>query len=133
MTDHRQLPSNPPDICLVLRSHGEQAWLTEEVLPTVRELEQRGAVPDSQLGAALAYLELLWFDARRRAADTDAAAGALEREACQQDRVLYERAHRYYAAVRRLRTSLAGRVAALTGGSCEIQPRRRLTDRSARS
>ncbi|HUB73864.1 MAG TPA: hypothetical protein VL979_07505 [Solirubrobacteraceae bacterium] len=125
--------SNPPDIGLILRAHGEQLWLAGEVTPTVRELEQPGCVPEEQLGAALAYLELLWFDARRRAAETDAAAGALEREGARRDRVLYERARRYYVAVRRLRDSLSVRVGALTGAPSRIQPRRRLSDRYASS
>jgi len=127
------LTPHPPDISLILRAHAEQLWLSGEVSPTVRELEQPGGVPEEQLGAALAYLELLWFDARRRAAETDAAAGALEREGSRRDRVLYERARRYYAAVRRLRDSLSARVGALTGAPSQIPPRRRLSDRYASS
>ncbi|MGO9320629.1 MAG: hypothetical protein ACLQBY_07505 [Solirubrobacteraceae bacterium] len=114
MTDH-SLTSHPPDICLILRAHGEQLWLTAEVVPIVRQLEQPGAIPEDQVGAALAYLEILWLDASARAADTDAARAELERARAEHDGVLCEKARRYHAAVRRLRTAVAQRVAALTG------------------
>jgi hypothetical protein len=114
MTD-RSLTSHPPDISLILRAHGEQLWLTAEVAPTVGQLEQRGAIPEDQIGAALAYLEMLWIDARSRAAETDAARAELEGDDAQHDRVLCEKALRYHAAVRRLRTALGRRVSALTG------------------
>ncbi len=80
MTDTR---SHPPDICLLLRAHGEQRWLTSEVVPVLRQLEQPGAIPEDQLGAALAYLEVLWIDARMRAAETDAAYAKLQATAPQ--------------------------------------------------
>jgi hypothetical protein len=104
----------PHDICLLLRAHGEQRWLISEVVPVLRELEQPSAVPDDQLGAALAYLEVLWIDACLRAAETDAAFAKLDRADSEANHVLYERAHRYHAAVRRLRNAVAGRVAAVT-------------------
>ena len=69
--------SHPSDICLLLRAHAEQRWLTSELLPVVRELESPDQIPEEQLGAALAYLEVLWVDARRRAAETEAALEAL--------------------------------------------------------
>jgi hypothetical protein len=105
--------SDPHDICLLLRAHGEHRWMTGELLPVIRQLEEPGAVPEDQLGAALAYLELLWLDGRQRAAETDAASTKLE--SGDHDRVLYEKARRYHAAVRRERTAFARRVAALTG------------------
>jgi hypothetical protein len=114
MTDHT-LISHPPDICLILRAHGEQLWLTSEVVPIVRQLERRGAIAEDQVGAALAYLEVIWIDACQRAAETDAARAALERADAEPDRVLYEKARRYHAAVRRLRVAVASRVAALIG------------------
>jgi hypothetical protein len=113
MTDH-SLTTNPPDIGLILRAHGEQLWLTAEVVPIVRQLEQRDAIPEDQVGAALAYLEVLWIDASARATDTDAARRALERASSECDRVLCENACRYHAAVRRLRAAVGRRVAALT-------------------
>jgi hypothetical protein len=114
MTD-QPLTSHPPDIGLILRSHGEQLWLTAEVVPIVGQLERNGAIPEDQIGAALAYLEVLWIDARRRAAETDAARVELDGDDAQHDRVLGEKARRYHAAVRRLRTALGRRVVALTG------------------
>ena len=114
MTDH-SLTSHPPDICLILRAHGEQLWLTAEVVPIVRQLEQPGAIPEDQVGAALAYLEILWLDASARAGDTDAARVELDRRHTEHDGVLCEKACRYHAAVRRLRTAVEQRVAALTG------------------
>ncbi len=56
---------------------------------------------------------MLWLDARMRAADTDAAHAALDADAVGANRVLYDRAHRYHAAVRRLRHSVGRRVARL--------------------
>jgi hypothetical protein len=118
MTDH-PITADAPDICLILRAHGEQLWLTSEVLPITRQLEQPGLIPEDQLGAALAYLEVLWLDASGRAAETDAARAALDRASAVRDRVLYEKARRYHAAVRRLRVAAAYRVAALTGRGVE--------------
>jgi hypothetical protein len=109
------LNSHPADICLILRSHGEQLWLTAEVLPIVRQLEQAGAIPEDQVGAALAYLEVMWLDAAARAADTDSARAELDRARAEHDRVLSEQACRYHAAVRRLRTAVAYRVTELLG------------------
>jgi hypothetical protein len=114
MTD-QPLIFDPPDICLMLRAHAEQLWLTSEVLPTVRQLECPGAVPDEHVGAALAYLEVLWLDARRRAAETDAALHQLHDGTSDGDTMLYDKAHRYHAAVRRLRCATRERVYALTG------------------
>lgn len=120
--------SHPPDICLILRAHGEQRWLVAEVIPTVRELEQDDGVAEDQVGAALAYLEVLWLDACKRAAETDAAREQLERDNALGDPVLYEKARRYHAAARRLRAAVAQRVAALTGlGHCA--PRWPILDR----
>jgi len=106
--------SHPPDICLLLRAYAEQRWLSNELLPHLRELERAHAVPDEQLGAALAYLEMLWLDACGRAAETDAAADSLDPAVSKRCRALHERARRYYVAVRRLRSELARRVTALT-------------------
>lgn len=117
MTDQPS-SSHPPDICLILRAHGEQRWLISELIPTVRQLEQPDAIDEEQMGAALAYLEVLWLDACRRAAETDAAREELDRDAAA-DQLLYEKARRYHAAVRRLRAACARRVSALTGLSCE--------------
>jgi hypothetical protein len=114
MNDHPLSSSHPPDICLILRAHGEQRWLISEVIPTVRQLEQQGAIDEDQIGAALAYLEVLWLDACQRAAETDAAREQLDRDA-PADQILFQKARRYHTAVRRLRAVVARRVSALTG------------------
>ncbi len=114
MTDH-SLANHPSDINLILRAHGEQLWLTAEVVPIVHQLEQPGVIPDDQVGAALAYLEVLWIDAAARAGDTDAARTALEHADAEHDRVLFEKACGYHAAVCRLRAGVEQRVSALTG------------------
>jgi hypothetical protein len=114
MTD-QPLITDPPDICLMLRAHAEQLWLTSEVLPTVRQLELPDAVAEQHTGAALAYLEVLWLDACRRAAETDAALRQLRDGGTDSDTMLYDKAHRYHAAVCRLRYSTRERVLALTG------------------
>jgi hypothetical protein len=106
--------SEPSDICLLLRAHAEQRWLTTELLPVVRELESPGRIPDEELGAALAYLEVMWVDARRRAAETEAAVEALGPTAGGRSHVVSERARRYNAAVRRLRDSTDARVRRIT-------------------
>src|ERR1700722_8037356 len=130
MNNHPLSSSHPPDICLILRAHGEQRWLISEVIPTVRQLEQPDAIDEDQVGAALAYLEVLWLDASpravgagaardrldpsQRAAETAAARDQLDRDA-PADQVLFQKARRYHTAVRRLRAVVARRVAALTG------------------
>ncbi len=109
ISDHSNL-SEPQDICVLLRAHGEERWLITEVLPVLRHLEQPGAIPEDQLGAALAYLELLWLDASRRAAETDAAYARLDPSDAERDPILHEKAARYHAAVRRLRAKFDRRV-----------------------
>jgi hypothetical protein len=109
MTDLPDI-SHPPDICLLLRAHGEQRWLISEVVPVLRQIERPGTIPEDQLGAALAYLETLWLDASRRAAETDAAYAQLDAVGTNGDHALYEKARRYHAAVRRLRSAVGHRV-----------------------
>jgi hypothetical protein len=113
-------PSPPSDVCLLLRAHAEQRWLSREVAPVLRELEQRDALPEEQLGAALAYLEVIWIEAARRAAETDAtyaeldaACTALDAPVTAEDHTLPSRARRYHVAVRTLREVIARRVAQL--------------------
>jgi len=132
MTDYPDL-SHPPDICLILRAHGEQRWLMSKVVPIVRQLEQPELIPEDQLGAALAYLEVLWLDACQRAAETDAAHAQLDRESVNGDRVLHEKARRYHAAVRRLRIAVGRRVSALTGARNKAPTRSPICDRYAGS
>jgi hypothetical protein len=78
MTQESPDPPPPSDVCLLLRAHAEQRWLSIEVSPVLRQLRQRDSLPEEQLGAALAYLEVLWIEATQRAAETDAAFAELE-------------------------------------------------------
>ena len=71
-------PPPPSDVCLLLRAHAEQRWLSLEVAPVLHQLRQRDSLPEEQLGAALAYLEVLWIEASERAAETDAAYAEFE-------------------------------------------------------
>ena len=75
---HDQETAPPSDVCLLLRAHAEQRWLSMEVAPVLRQLRQRDSLPEEQLGAALAYLEVLWIEASQRAAETDAAYAEFE-------------------------------------------------------
>jgi hypothetical protein len=118
MAEHSHI-YDPQDICVLLRVHAEEHWLLSEVLPVLRELEAPSTVPEEQLGAALAYLEVLWIDACTRAAETDAACAMLGPADCQRDPLLYEKTRRYHAAVRRLRNVLGRRVALRTWPSDE--------------
>ena len=106
--------SGPHDILALLRAHAEEYWLVYHVLPVLSELERPRSIPEDQLGAALAYLEVLWLDSCRRAAETDAAYDRLAPAEAQPDRLLYEKARRYHAAVRRLRVATGHRVARRT-------------------
>jgi len=104
--------THPPDICLLLRAHSEQSWLTSRLVPVLADLERPGCIPEDQLGAALAYLEILWLDARSKASETDAARAQLGPEPAATDE-LYESALAYHAAVARLRGELRRRVGGL--------------------
>jgi hypothetical protein len=107
-------PASPTsDICLLLRAHAEQRWLCHEVLPVLRQLEQRDALPEEQLGAALAYLEVLWIEASQRAAETDAAYAKLLAWAAGPDAPLQWKAVSYQRAVVRVREAIARHVVAL--------------------
>jgi hypothetical protein len=107
-------PASPTsDISLLLRAHAEQRWLCHEVLPVLRQLEQRDSLPEEQLGAALAYLEVLWIEASQRAAETDAAYAELLAWAAAPDPPLQNKARSYHGAVVRVRDAIARHVATL--------------------
>ena len=115
MTDHSDhLP--PSDVCLLLRAHAEQHWLTREVAPLVRELSDGDPLSQEELGAATAYLEMVWIEACRHAAETDAAHAELE-AAGAPDGTLNRQARGYRAAVRAMRDELADGVAELIAGA----------------
>jgi hypothetical protein len=114
------LTTHPPDICLLLRVDAEQRWLVSKVIPLLRQLEQPGEIPTEETGPALAYLEVQWLEAGLRAAETDAAAAKLEPAGAAGASALTEKAHRYLAAVRRLRHAVDHRVRRLTAPTPEI-------------
>jgi hypothetical protein len=130
---YTQETSPPSDVCLLLRAHAEQRWLSQEVGPVLRQLRRRDELPEEQLGAALAYLEVLWIEASQRAAETDAAyaefeaserAARAEAAAAEPDAspggggssggwTLPSKARRYRVAVLTLRDVFGRQVAAL--------------------
>ncbi len=125
--------SPPSDVCLLLRAHAEQRWLSLEVTPVLRQLQQPDSLPEEQLGAALAYLEVLWIEASQRAAETDAAYAQLE--ACERatmtgaarpqpdadgGHTLPSNARRYRVAVLSLRDVLARQVATLIATPSDV-------------
>jgi hypothetical protein len=110
-TDHSPA-APPPDVSLLLRAHAERRWLSREVIPVVRQIETSEGLPEEQLPAALAYLEVIWAAALHRAGETDAERQRLdERDLAAQP--LLTRARRYHATVRTLREAVARRVGRL--------------------
>jgi len=105
------IPKDPPaaDVCLLLRAHAESRWLSNELVPVLREVEQRETISEQQLGTALAYLEVLWIEACARARETESARVELDALGSA-DAALIGKAHRYHAAVRRLREKVEVRV-----------------------
>jgi hypothetical protein len=98
------------DVCLLLRAHAEQGWLHHELLPVLRQLLQDNTLAEEELGAALAYLEVLWIEASQRAAETEAAREELDAALACVDPTLSREARSYYIAVCALRDSLARHV-----------------------
>jgi hypothetical protein len=116
MSDRRN-PHHPPDVSLLLRAHAEQRWLSSEVIPVVRQIEGPELLPEEQLPAAVAYLEVIWIDAMGRARETEAARCRLDEWECPAHplpgQLLPIRARRCHAGVRTLREAVARRVAPL--------------------
>jgi hypothetical protein len=104
--------SDPPAVTLLLRAHSEQRWLSREVIPVVRQIEIGACLPDEQLPAALAYLEVIWAEAIGLAHETDAALCRLDAFASARQS-LPARARRYHACVRALRAAVARHVTPL--------------------
>lgn len=100
------------DVCLLLRAHAEARWLSNQLAPVLREVEQRDSISEQQLATALAYLEVLWIEACSRARETESARVELDALGSS-DGELCEKARRYHAAVRRLRDGVERRVARL--------------------
>ncbi len=112
----RDTHNPPPDVSLLLRAHAERRWLSREVIPVLRQIETSEGLPDEQLPAAVAYLEVIWEEALSRARDTDAERHRLD-ERSPVEQPLLAKAHRYHATVRSLREAVARRVARLLTGS----------------
>ncbi len=112
MSNYSDDQSPPSDVCLLLRAYAEQRWLSREIVPVLRQLEHPDELPEEQLGAALAYLEVTWLEASRLAAETDAAFAALEDSGPDAEEALPSKARRYHASVRFLREACARHVAA---------------------
>lgn len=119
-------PTTPPDVSLLLRAHAEQRWLSREVIPVLRQIETRERLPEEQLPAALAYLEVIWSESHRRARQTDMACAQLEEGSPpargEEPRVngsplrdpdLTARARDYHAAVLALRHAVERRLTPL--------------------
>ncbi len=106
--------SPPPDVCLLLRAHAEQLWLSREIVPVLDQLSVPGGLPDEQLGAALAYLEVVWLEARRLGDETEGALAALEESAPSSGQGLTVQARRYHTAVLTLREAVGEHVRELT-------------------
>jgi hypothetical protein len=115
------------DVCLLLRAHAEQGWLGHELVPLVRQLEQRDALPEEEHEAALAYLEVLWHEASKRAAETEAAAADLDAVDARGERALSRQARSYHTAVRDLRESVGDHVSQLLGDSSNALAHARAT------
>lgn len=117
MSEHiNQIEGLPADVNLMLRAHAELRCLSREVIPVLRQVETKNGLPDEQLGAAMAYLEVTWIEAQRRAAETDLARRELATSAQgalppRPDEDLHGRACRYYDAVKALRETAARRIA----------------------
>jgi hypothetical protein len=111
MSDHAYT-SPPPDVSLLLRAHAEQRLLSREVIPVLRQIETRERLPEDQLPAALAYLEVIWAEASQRAHTTERARQRLD-ELAGYEQPLHARACRYHALLLILRDTVARRVAAL--------------------
>jgi hypothetical protein len=104
--------SPTPDVSLLLRAHAERRWLSCEVIPVVRQIETPENLPEEQLPAALAYLEVIWAQAIVRGHATDTARRLLDAEGSGEQPLL-ARAHRDHQAVKNLREVVAQRVARL--------------------
>jgi hypothetical protein len=106
--------SPPPDVCLLLRAHAEQLWLSREIVPVLDQLSVPGGLPEEQLGAALAYLEVVWLEACRLGAETEGALATLEASGPSPGQGLTVQAHRYHEVVMMLREAIGEQVRELT-------------------
>jgi hypothetical protein len=106
----------PTDAALLLRVHAEQQWLQDELVELLGQLEQPAALALDEMQAALAYLEVTWSEALRRAAQTDAAFLRWERRHwAAGDGELGAEARSYHRWLRRLRAGLCRRAEPFIG------------------
>src|ERR1700737_2435392 len=75
---HRNIGPANAAMAVLLRVHAEQHWLNAELLPVLRQLEAPATLSPGEFEAAIAYLEVTWSEAQRRAGATDAAHRQLE-------------------------------------------------------
>ena len=122
MTNHSD-PSHLSDICLLLRAHAEQRWLNHEVVPVAARARAPRLAPRGAAGRRLAYLEVLWIEARQRAAETEAAHADLDAIDGAAERALAGKARGYHAAVRACAAASAVHVQS-SWPSQRRQPRR---------
>jgi hypothetical protein len=105
----------------MLRAHAQQQWLNREVMPVLSDLKDRESVPEDQVAAALAYLEVLWFEASLRAAETDAAFAKLNETAPDAERGLRGQVRRYHDAVGALHEAVERRVMELVAAPADMR------------
>lgn len=128
MSEHINKTDGPPaDVELMLRAHAETRCLSREVIPVVRQIETGAGLPQEQYGAAMAYLEVTWLQARRRARESDAAylqLCVLPADRADGEDEIYSGACRYYTAVKALREVVQRRVGMLLDacGCMELRP-----------
>jgi hypothetical protein len=116
MTTHFD-PYPISDVCLLLRAHAEHVWLSHELVPVLRQLEHPNSLPDDELDAALAYVEVLWNEACQRATETEAAYTELQTYDSSGERALSREARSYHTAVCALRDSVGRHVEQLVPAS----------------
>lgn len=107
----------------MLRTHAEMRCLSREVIPVLRQVETRERLPEDQVDAALAYLDALWLQAGRLAAETDAAYAELTcvpHSADREQDAVYGNACRYRAAVVSLRGVVTRRIAPLLAAASSV-------------
>jgi hypothetical protein len=126
MTNHQDPAKHadltaPSDVCLMLRAHAQQHWLNRQVMPVLSELEDRDSVPEDQVGAALAYLEVLWHEASIRAGETEAAFAKLNAAASSGEQRLHEKVRRYHASVSQLHQAVEDHVTKLVAAPSDMR------------
>jgi hypothetical protein len=105
----------------MLRAHAQQQWLNRQVMPVLSDLKNRESVPEDQVAAAIAYLEVLWLEASLRAAETDAEFARLNATMDAPDGGLHGQVRRYHAAVRSLHKAVEARVAELVCAPADMR------------